>query len=121
MTRPGCLSGEGQGWRLSPAEAVCGQKWLVCAQASWLGGGTALRPRGAGACLRGVARGRAPRQLFLGGRGAVPASSPWTSCPQRPWLLAFLGPAVLGASSGSDMSHLVGTAVVSACWPRGDG
>lgn len=30
------------------------------------------------------------------GRGAVPASSPWTSCPQREWLLDFPRPAVRG-------------------------
>lgn len=39
----------------------------------------------------------------------MPAASPWTSCPQGEWLLAFPRPAVLGAFSGSDMSHLVGS------------
>lgn len=104
MTRPGCLLREGAGLQLSTAEAVCGQKWLSGAQ-------TSLGLRGTGACLRGDERGCAPRQLFLGERCRA-CLLPWTSCPQGEWLLALPRPAVLGAFSGGDMSHLVGMAVV---------
>lgn len=87
---------------LSTAEAVCGQKWLIGAQ-------TSLSLREAGTCLRGDVRGCALWQLFLGEKGR--ACLLWTSCLQGEWLLAFARPAVLGAFSDSDMSHLVGTSV----------
>lgn len=50
-------------------------------------------------------------QLFLGER-CLACLLLWTSCPQGEWWLAFPRPAVLGAFSVSDMSHLVGTPVL---------
>lgn len=72
---------------------------------------TDLTQREAVALLRGDVRGCALWQLFLRGKGCA-CLLPWTSCPQGEWLLAFPRPAVLGAFSGSDMSHLVGTSVM---------
>lgn len=86
-------------------EAVCEQKWLIGAQ-------TSLSLREAVALLRGDdVRGCALWQLFLREKGCA-CLLPWTSCPQGEWPLAFPRPAVLGAFSGSDMSHLVGRSVV---------
>lgn len=39
------LVGRGEGWLLADAEAVFGEKWLMCAQASWLSGRAQLGTR----------------------------------------------------------------------------
>lgn len=46
------LVGRGQGWQLlTDAETVFGEKWLMCAQASWLSGRAQLSMRWAGTFL----------------------------------------------------------------------
>ena len=109
MTRPGCLSGEGAGLAALTAE-MAGLRTSLVAELEHPNRRGVRRPA---ARPSGDARGCALGS-FSRGRGAVPASSPWTSCPRR-GVAAGFPQTSSGAGdgggffSGSDMSHLGGT------------
>lgn len=78
MTRPGCLSGEGAGLAALTAE-MAGLRTSLVAELDHPNRRGGRRPVASpSGDERGFALGSCSR-----GRGAVSASSPWTSCPRR--------------------------------------